>query len=124
MIPVVVVILIVLCISVFFLRGNMTGGSFSYIDEDISDGNDVSLSKLPNVGRVYLPMPLYPTIANLPPLSVVYGHPLPLMVPMPGPLSQPMYIEHNAGYTCSKSCCPSDNTCVGGCICKPYVWVD
>lgn len=105
------------------IMNGMKGGNFSYLGEDISEGNIASYSGIRNTGRVYLPMPLYASIANLPPLSTVYGHPLPLVIPPPGPLSQPMYIEHNAGYTCSKSCCPSSSTCVGGCVCKPYIWV-
>lgn len=116
------VVLIVFGFLAFRKFKNMKGGSFSYLNEDISEGNIASYSGLPNIGRVYLPMPLYASIANLPQMTTVYGHPLPLVVPSPGPLSQPMYIEHNAGYTCQKSCCPSDQSCVGGCVCKPYIW--
>ena len=84
---------------------------FSYLGEDISQGNCRSRSGEYNVyiskDKVFKSQPKY----------VYFGSPNPLlhqMKPMSPPEDSMFYFSN---YKCAPECCPSPYSCSGGCVC-------
>ena len=84
---------------------------FSYLGEDISQGNCLSRSGEPTV---YIRKD---KVFDSQPKHVYFGSPNPLlhqMKPMSPPCDSMFYF---ANYKCSPECCPSPYSCSSGCVC-------
>lgn len=102
--------IIILC---FFTNRKMVEGfrPFSYLGEDIRQGNPYSTSDRPNI---YIPKDK--KFCNSPRYTY-FGTPNPLlhqMKPMTAPRDSMFYFRD---YKCAPECCPSPYSCSGGCVC-------
>jgi len=109
----IILVVALLLVGLYLYTQSVTEGfrPFSYLGEDISQGNCVSKSRQHNV---YIPKD---KVFRSSPKYVYFGTPNPLvhqMRPMSPPKNSMFYF---ANYKCAPECCPSPYSCSGGCVC-------
>lgn len=96
--------------------GGTVMGPFSYLTEDISDGNPASYAKVVNKGSLRYDR----RMEHGDGIATFYGHGIPLAheTRLPGPFDKgSLLLPHNLNPKCSPECCPSPYSCDRGCLC-------